>query len=44
MLTGDVLQLPVPLRGLDLLPGPRSAPEGLRGRDSTHVHAQGNAN
>lgn len=40
---GDVLQLPVPVRRVDLLPGSGSASEGLRGRDSTHVHTQGNA-
>ena len=43
MFAGDVLQLPVPVRRVDLLPGSGSAPEGLRGRDSTHVHTQGNA-
>ena len=30
LLTGDVLQLPVPVRRVDLLPGSGSAPEGLR--------------
>lgn len=41
LLAGDVLQLPVPVRGVDLLPDPGSAPEGLRGRDPSHVHTQG---
>lgn len=40
---GDVLQLPVPLRGADLLPGEGSPPGGLLRRDSPHVHAQGEA-
>lgn len=40
-LAGDVLQLLVPVRRADLLPGPGAAPEGLRGRDPTHVHTQG---
>lgn len=43
LLPGDVLQLPVPLRCAALLPGSGSAPKGLSGRDSTHVHTQGNA-
>lgn len=43
MLAGDVLQLPVPLRCADLLPGAGSAPEGLCGRNSTHVHTKGNS-
>lgn len=42
LLAGDVLQFPVPICGVDLLPGSGSAPEGLCGRDSTHVHTQGN--
>lgn len=43
LLAGDVLQLPVPVPCADLLPDSGSAPEGLRGWDSTHVHTQGNA-
>lgn len=43
MPAGDVLQLPVPLRGADLLPGEGSPPGGLLRRDSPHVHAQGEA-
>lgn len=43
LLSGDVLQLLVPVRRVDLLPGSRFALEGLRGRDSTHVHPQGMA-
>lgn len=43
MLAGDVLQLPVPLRCVDLLPGAGSAPEGLRGWNSTYVHTKGNS-
>ena len=42
LLAGDVLQLPVPVRGVDLLPDPGPAPEGLRGWDPAHVHAKGN--
>lgn len=42
-LPGDVLQLTVPLRGADLLPGTLATPGGLHGWDSTHVHAQGTA-
>lgn len=42
LLTGDVLQLPVPLRGVDLLPGAGAAPQGLLGWNQAHVHAQGN--
>lgn len=41
VLAGDVLQLPVPVRGAHLLPDPGSAAEGLRGWDSSHVHTQG---
>lgn len=39
---GDVLQLRVPLRGADLLPGAGAAPQRLHGWDSAHVHTQGN--
>lgn len=41
LVPGDVLQLPVPIRRADLLPGQSSAPEGLRGRDPAHVHPKG---
>ena len=36
---GDVLQLPVSLRGALLLPGARADAEGLRGRHRPHVHS-----
>ena len=42
MVTGDVLQLAVPLRGADLLPGPGLAAQGFLGRNPSHVHPQGN--
>lgn len=41
LLAGDVLQLSVPLCGADLLSGAGAAPQGLHGRNSTHVHTQG---
>lgn len=40
-LSGDVLQLPIPLRGALLLPGARSAAERGRRRHRAHVHPQG---
>lgn len=38
---GDVLQLPLPLRGAGLLPGPGAAAAGSHRWHPTHVHSQG---
>lgn len=38
---GDVLQLPLPLRGALLLPGTRPDAEGSRGWDRSHVYPKG---
>lgn len=38
---GDVLQLPLPLRGAGLLPGPGAAAAGGHRWHPTHVHSQG---
>lgn len=38
---GDVLQLPLPLCGAGLLPGPGAAAAGGHRRHPTHVHSQG---
>ena len=38
---GDVLQLPLPLRGAGLLLGPGAAAAGGHRRHPTHVHSQG---
>lgn len=38
---GDVFQLPLPLRGAGLLPGPGAAASRGRRWDPAHVHAQG---
>lgn len=38
---GDVLQLPLPLRGAGLLPGPGAAAARRHRRHPAHVHAQG---
>lgn len=40
---GDVLQLPLPLRGVGLLPGPGAAAARGRGWHPAHVHSQGRA-
>lgn len=40
-LLGDVLQLPLPVCGAVLFPGPRLDAEGSSGRHRSHVHPQG---